>query len=1469
MKWVRTALRIAGLLLLAVVLALGAGVAALQTRSGKDWAAAQLEAALSGPDRRVVLGRVHGVLPFQTEIAELHLADRGGEWLVARDLELDIAARDLLRLRLTIRRLAAGDIRMLRAPESPPQTAPAPSGPPTLPHIPRLPVDLELRQLNIALLSLAPAVLGQEVIVTAQGSASVASASARAELAVRRIDAEPGAAELHLALGNGRLGLDAKVSEPSGLLLAALLGRDDKPPLAAELRGEGPLADWRGTLVASAGDLARLDAELKLAVAETTRISAEGTVAAAPLLPPDIAPLAGDRAAFALAGASDSGGRTVLDRLELKAAAGTLTGSGSLAGKDLAATLRLEAPDLAKIAAAFGIEAGGAATLTATAGGTTDKPTFDAELAARGLTYGSYAADDATVRLHALPDRDIADPAVRVALDGEGTVNGIRLDGAAAPAGLGETVALKLAGSADKALDEARLDTLSLTSGGATLTAHGTAREAGARIAAELHLAVADLSRFAALAGQERLAGKARLAAEIRRDGADQPVTATLKGSAEDLSTGIAAADALLAGKLDLAGRLRRDADGAIAADDLTLQAANLRVAAKAALPAAADRVAAEVRAELPRLAALSPALGTPMAGRATLTARLDGALEAPAGEARLEAADLVSGNARLDRLDATLTLADAKQPAGRLDGRFRAAELDGTLAGEFAMRDEGRTLAVPRLRLAGNGATVEAALEVALETKLATGTVAARIPDLKPWSTLAGMELAGRADLKAALGAKAGQTVELALNGAGLSVATTPGQPTTLERVAVNARLADLLGKPTGRAEASLGRLVFAGGELAATRVTAEAAKPGRFVLNGETRGTVRQAVEVALGAEGSIGDNSLELRLTRFAGQLAGKPFQLRRPLVVARSGADFSFAQLALSIAGGEVSGAGSLKGEALALKVAAKDLPVDFAGRLAGHDEVAGTLSLEVDLGGTVADPHGRVVLDGRGLRFAARSRPDLPPLGLVAEASWRGQRVDFRGRIAGPHDEAIGFAGAVPVKLRREPLGVEVPPDGAVALRLEGDGKLEDLADLLPLGEDRVAGTFHLAASVGGTVAAPTAGGQLTLTGGRYESMAAGIVLSDVTVELAGDRDRFVLRRFTASDSEKGTLSAQGAVVLSATPGPAFDLGASLRNFRAVKRDEATATASGEIRVGGTLGAPEVAARIRVEQAEIRIPDRMPPSVARLDVIEIDSRTGLKVEPKNAAKKEPALPARLDIVVDIPNQLFVRGRGLDSEWKGRVTIRGTSAAPDVVGSLQVVRGTLSLLGRTFTLTTATISFDGGPEIDPVLDITAEVRTADVTGQVVIGGRASSPTLKLTSTPELPQDEVLARVLFGRSVGQLSPAQGIQLAQAAATLAGGGPGILDRLRGRLGLDRLDIGSADQSSGKTGAGQNAGAGGTTVSAGKYLREGVYVGVDQSVSGQSKARVEVEVFPNVTVETDVGGQGGQGLGLNWKMDY
>ena len=140
--------------------------------------------------------------------------------------------------------------------------------------------------------------------------------------------------------------------------------------------------------------------------------------------------------------------------------------------------------------------------------------------------------------------------------------------------------------------------------------------------------------------------------------------------------------------------------------------------------------------------------------------------------------------------------------------------------------------------------------------------------------------------------------------------------------------------------------------------------------------------------------------------------------------------------------------------------------------------------------------------------------------------------------------------------------------------------------------------------------------------------------------------------------------------------------------------------------------------------------------------------------------------------------------------------------------------------------------------------------------------------------MPQDEILSRVLFNRGVGQLSAGEGLQLAAAASTLAGGGPGVLDRLRGGLGLDWFKLGS-----GPTGpasstlnprAASSGATSGTALSAGKYVAPGVSVGVSQGLSPPtSKVTVEIELRPHLTVQGEAGQSGSTGIGLNYNYDY
>jgi translocation and assembly module TamB len=324
------------------------------------------------------------------------------------------------------------------------------------------------------------------------------------------------------------------------------------------------------------------------------------------------------------------------------------------------------------------------------------------------------------------------------------------------------------------------------------------------------------------------------------------------------------------------------------------------------------------------------------------------------------------------------------------------------------------------------------------------------------------------------------------------------------------------------------------------------------------------------------------------------------------------------------------------------------------------------------------------------------------------------------------------------------------------------------------------------------------------------------------------------------------------------------------------------TGSGNVAIAGSVASPKVSAQLSTGQGDLRIPDSLPPSVTKLQVVEINSRTPKRPSPRaarattgagSAKASPPALPATLDINITLPGQIFVRGRGLDSEWRGKLAVTGTSAAPQILGSLEVVRGTFDILGKTFKVTRGTISFDGAKTLDPTLDIVTEVVAGDIVAQVLVSGSASAPKIRMSSTPAMPQEQILSYVLFGRASTQITAAEGIQVAQAAATLAGGGAGVLDKLRGGLGLDRLMLGSSQTSNASSNLNPAAGGsntGGTSVSGGKYLAEGVYVGASQGLTPQSsKVVVEIEVRQHVTVQGDFSQTGGSGLGLNYKYDY
>jgi translocation and assembly module TamB len=259
----------------------------------------------------------------------------------------------------------------------------------------------------------------------------------------------------------------------------------------------------------------------------------------------------------------------------------------------------------------------------------------------------------------------------------------------------------------------------------------------------------------------------------------------------------------------------------------------------------------------------------------------------------------------------------------------------------------------------------------------------------------------------------------------------------------------------------------------------------------------------------------------------------------------------------------------------------------------------------------------------------------------------------------------------------------------------------------------------------------------------------------------------------------------------------------------------------------------------------------PPEVIDLDGIRI------KGAPEPEAGGNFASALMLDLTIGAERDIFVRGHGLDSEWKIDLTVTGDAAAPVVKGAIEKVRGQLDLLGRPFDLTRGRLTFDGGREIDPLIDVSLELEANGIRGGIVVQGRASAPELRFASTPALPEEEVLPRLLFGQSRQSLSGPEAIQLAVGIATLLSGDAGPLGFARSAAGVDVLRVeGETVEDS--------------SVVVGSNIGKGIFVGARQGLGEQSSSVVvEVEVFDGVVLDSELGQEGNSSIGITLRHDF
>ncbi len=971
----------------------------------------------------------------------------------------------------------------------------------------------------------------------------------------------------------------------------------------------------------------------------------------------------------------------------------------------------------------------------------------------------------------------------------------------------------------------------------------GTARTAGA-LAADAVLTLPDLGPLAAVAALD-LTGRTtlNLHADQARTGTPEGVTALHADGTLALTGGPAPVPALLGNDARIA------IDATTAGSTVTLTRASVAGAAVTldahgqTTPAGLDATA---RLALSNLSLLTPTV----TGAATLDAHAVGPLEALALDATIAGDVGAPGIERAPiKLAANFTGLPAK-PTGRITG-------SGTLAGApldlalDATRDAAGTLHASIGKADWRSLHADGDLTLPAGATIPTGTVNLRMPTLADLRPLIGQKLSGGVVASLAID-PATATLDAELRNAGL-----PG--TEVGHATVKARVADPLANPSVNAT-----LVADGIDAAGTTGNARIEVNGpqtalaiRANANLVSAGTAAQIAGTALldAAEKQVRLDTLQVD-AKPPGYGAAEIVRLTAPATVRfADGVAVDRLRLALRSATLDVAGKLSPTLDAtVAVRANVGDLPLPQADGPA-VPQYDGSITVDAKLAGTPAAPAGTVKLSAADLRARGGAARAIPPANLNATANLGGDKT---ARI-----EARLVAGAANLALNG------VAPLGAGPLNLRANGGL-DLAMLDPiLAADgrRLRGRLTLDSTIGGTVEAPQIAGGAQLAGGEFEDYGQGIHVDRLAATIRADGQTVRIASFTGR-AGPGTIGASGTVGVLA-PGLPVDLTITARNARPLASDTLSADIDADLTVKGPAASLAAGGKIRIRRADLSIPSSLPASVAVLKV----SRPGDKPPPPPG----PPTSIALDLTIDAPGQIFIRGRGVDAEMAGNLRIRGTSTQPQVGGGLNMRRGTVSVAGTTLNFSRGKVGFDGtgvNGKIDPTLDLSADSTAGGVTATLNIGGYVSKPKISLTSVPDLPQDEVLAYLIFKRSAKELGPFQIAQIAAGLAELSGvtgSGGGPLDTIRKGLGLDRLGIGSSSNTAASSSSSSSSTANAPTVEAGRYVANGVYVGAKQGATGgQTGATVQIDITKGLKLQTDVGtGQGGNQVGVTYQFEY
>ena len=588
--------------------------------------------------------------------------------------------------------------------------------------------------------------------------------------------------------------------------------------------------------------------------------------------------------------------------------------------------------------------------------------------------------------------------------------------------------------------------------------------------------------------------------------------------------------------------------------------------------------------------------------------------------------------------------------------------------------------------------------------------------------------------------------------------------------------------------------------------------------------------------------------IRLTG-SGRIERQPLVLEEPAVLTRSGDGWALAPTKLSFAGGTaiVSGRNGSRPE---VHAQVQGMPLQVLDLFWPDLDLSGSATGRLDYAWR-GNRNGRLDLKVHGLSRAGIVLASKPiDLGVAAIVT--GDRAALRvvaasdGAIVGRAQARFAPLGSGPLmaELLNAPLFAQLRYTGPADTlwRLTGS-EIIDMSQPLAIGAD-----------ISGRLADPVIRGSLRTESARLESAVTGMVVDHIATRARFSGPQLIFEQISGQTSGGGNVSGNGSITFSGGK-TLINLSFNANQALLLNRDDVQARVTGPLGIRSDGNGGTISGDFKLDKGRFRLGRASAAAaVPKLNVRE----SGL--DPEDVIEVADLHPWKLDLKL-AGNDLQVVGLGINSRWRTNIQVGGEADAPRFTGRADLVRGDYDFAGRNFKLDHGVIRFQGESPPNPLLDIHASAQVQGLDANVIVRGTGLAPEITFASSPPLPQDELLSRILFGTSITNLSAPEALQLASAVAALQSGSGSLdpINALRRAVGLDRLRIVPADVATGQK----------TAIAAGKYITRKLFVEVVTDGAGYSATRVEYQMTRWLSLLSTVSTIGRASASVRISKDY